>query len=113
MSQTAMNAAAFTEMKELMGDTFKEIVSMCLQSLPEQSNLLETAISNDDAEQVFNIAHRLKSSCGSIGAFGLAEKAEAIEQIGRQGSTLGANEAFSELQSSLEEVLTVLKQEIS
>jgi len=113
MSQTAMDAAAFTEMKELMGDTFKEVVSMCLQSLPEQSSLLETAISNDDAEQVFNIAHRLKSSCGSIGAFGLAEKAETIEQIGRQGSTQGANEAFSELQSSLEEVLTVLKQEIS
>ena len=76
MSQTAMDAAAFTEMKELMGDTFKEVVIMCLQSLPEQSDLLETAISNDDAEQVFNIAHRLKSSCGSIGAFGLAEKAE-------------------------------------
>ena len=113
MSQTAMDAAAFTEMKELMGDTFKEVVTMCLQSLPEQSDLLEAAISNDDAEQVFNIAHRLKSSCGSIGAFGLAEKAEMIEQIGRQGSTQGANEAFSELQSSLEEVLTVLKQEIS
>ena len=113
MSQTAMDAAAFTEMKELMGDSFKEVVTMCLQSLPEQSRLLETAISNDDAEQVFNIAHRLKSSCGSIGAFGLAEKAEMIEQIGRQGSTQGANEAFSELQSSLEEVLTVLKQEIS
>ena len=113
MSQTAMDAAAFTEMKELMGDTFKEVVTMCLQSLPEQSDLLETAISNDDAEQVFNIAHRLKSSCGSIGAFGLAEKAEIIEQIGRQGSTQGAHEAFSALQSSLEEVLTVLKQEIS
>lgn len=113
MSQTAMDAAAFTEMKELMGDSFKEVVSMCLQSLPEQSSLLEMAISDDDAEQVFNIAHRLKSSCGSIGAFGLAEKAEMIEQIGRQGSTQGANEAFTELQSSLEEVLAVLKQEIS
>ena len=113
MSQTAMDAAAFTEMKELMGDTFKEVVTICLQSLPEQSGLLETAISNDDAEQVFNIAHRLKSSCGSIGAFGLAEKAEMIEQIGRQGSTQGAGEAFSELQSSLEEVLIILKQEIS
>ena len=113
MSQTAMNAAAFTEMKELMGDAFKDVVSMCLQTLPEQSDLLEAAISDDDAEQVFNIAHRLKSSCGSIGAFGLAEKAELIEQIGRQGSTQGADQAFSELQSSLEEVLTILKQEIS
>lgn len=112
MSQTAMDAAAFTEMKELMGDAFLDIVSMCLQNLPEQSTLLETAISNDDAKQVFDIAHRLKSSCGTIGAFGLAEKAEAIELIGRQGSTQGANEAFTELQSSLEEVLTILNKEM-
>ncbi len=112
MSQTAMDAGAFAEMKELMGDTFKEIVSMCLQTLPEQTKQLEIAISSDNAEDVFNIAHRIKSSCGSIGAFGLAEKAESIELIGRQGSTHGANEAFAELQSSLEEVLTVLKNEI-
>ena len=113
MSKTAMDAAAFTEMKELMGDTFLDVVSMCLQNLPEQSTLLETAISNNDAKQVFDIAHRLKSSCGTIGAFGLAEKAEAIELIGREGSTQGANEAFAELQSSLEEVLNILKKEIS
>ena len=112
MSQTAMDAAAFTEMKELMGDSFTDVVSMCLQNLPEQSNQLEAAISNDDAEQVFNIAHRLKSSCGSIGAFGLAEKAETIELIGRDGSTQGASQAFTELQSSLAEVLAVLKKEI-
>jgi HPt (histidine-containing phosphotransfer) domain-containing protein len=85
---------------------------MCLQNLPEQSDQLQAAISNDDAEQVFNIAHKLKSACGSIGAFGLAEKAETLELIGRDGSTQGAGEAFSELQSSLEEVLSILKKEV-
>ena len=44
MSQPAMDAGAFTEMKELMGDAFKEVVSMCLQSLPEQTSQLEMAI---------------------------------------------------------------------
>ncbi len=113
MPQTAMDAAAFTEMKELMGDSFIDVVSMCLQSLPEQTNLLGTAISNNDAEQVFNIAHRMKSACGSIGAFGLAEKAETLELIGRDGSTQGASEAFSELELSLAEVITVLQKEVA
>ncbi len=113
MSQPAMDAAAFTEMKELMGEAFEDIITMCLQSLPEQLTEIETAIKNQDADIVFKIAHKMKSSCGSIGAFGLAEKAEAVELIGRQGSTQGANEAFTELQSSLEEVLTILKKEIS
>ena len=112
MSQTAMDAGAFAEMKELMGDAFKDIIKMSLQSLPELTNQLEIAISNDNAEQVFTIAHRIKSSCGSIGAFGLAEKAESIELIGRQGSTQGTSEAFTEFQAFLEEVLCLLEKEI-
>ena len=111
MSQAAINAQAFSEMKELMGDTFGEIISVCLETLPEQSEKLALAIKADDAEQVFNIAHRLKSTCGTIGAFGLAEKAEIIERIGREGSTQGANEAYSELQISLQEVLSHLHNE--
>lgn len=113
MPKPAMDASAFIEMKELMGDTFIDIISLCLQDLPQQAISLETAISNNDATQVFNIAHRLKSSCSTIGAFGLAEKAEAIELIGREGSTQGANQAFAELQLSLEEVLGILKNEIN
>ncbi|MBL4711748.1 MAG: Hpt domain-containing protein, partial [Gammaproteobacteria bacterium] len=86
MTKTAMDAAAFTEMKEIMGDSFKEILSMCLQSLPEQLSEIESAIKNDDANAVFNVSHKMKSSCSVIGAFGLAEKAEVVELIGRDGS---------------------------
>lgn len=111
MPQAALDPNAFAEMKEMMGDTFNDIVAMCLESLPEQNNQLAHAIDNDDAEQTFNIAHRLKSSCSSIGAFGLAEKAEVIERIGRDGSTQGANTAYSELQIALQEVLSHLKNE--
>ncbi|MFV2004268.1 MAG: Hpt domain-containing protein [Gammaproteobacteria bacterium] len=112
MSQPAVDAGAFAEMKEVMGDTFKDVISMCLQSLPEQTSQLELAIADNNADQLFNIAHRIKSSCGSIGAFGLAEKAETIELIGRKGSLQGASEALSELQSSLKEVLALLKKEL-
>ena len=111
MSQAAVDLDAFVEMKELMGDTFDEIIAMCLESFPEQNAKLAIAISDDDAEQVFNIAHRLKSSCGSIGAFGLAEKIEVIERIGREGSTQGAGIAYDELQSPLKDVLTHLQNE--
>ena len=113
MSQTAVDAAAFSEMKELMGDAFKDIIAMCLQSLPEQLTEIEMAIKNQDANTLFHITHKMKSSCGSIGAFGLAEKAEVLELIGRSGSTQDSNEACAELQSSLEEVLTLLKEEMN
>jgi len=112
MSQPAINVAAFTEMKELMGESFKDIIAMCLQSLPEQLTKIETAIKNQDADIVFSTSHRMKSSCGSIGAFGLAEKAEAIELISRNGSTEIPDQMFNDLHDATQQVVTILKTEL-
>jgi HPt (histidine-containing phosphotransfer) domain-containing protein len=112
MSQTAMDAAAFAEMKEIMGDTFKDVITLCLQNLPEQLNDIENAINNKNAESLFNVAHKMKSACGSIGAFGLAEKAEVIELIGRSDSTDVTELAFSELRDATEQVMTILNTEL-
>jgi len=111
MSQAAVDINAFAEMKEIMGDSFAEIIAMCLQTLPEQNNKLAEAISEQDSDKIFNVAHRLKSACSSIGAFGLAEKAETIEQIGRAGLTDGVEQAYDELQGSLREVISHLENE--
>jgi len=111
MSQDAMDLTAFAEMKEIMGNSFADIISMCLQSLPEQNIKLAEAIDEDDSQKIFNIAHRLKSSCSSIGAFGLAEKAETIELMGRDGSTQNVKQAYAELQDSLREVISYLENE--
>ena len=112
MSKMAMDAAAFAEMKDLMGDAFQDIITMCLQSLPEQLTEIETAIKNQDADTLFNTSHKMKSSCGSIGAFGLAEKAEAIELISRTGSTEIPDQALNDLQSATQQVISILETEL-
>ena len=112
MSQSAMDAGAFAEMKELMGDAFNEVISMCLKSLPEQLAHVETAIKTQDADALFNVAHKMKSSCGSIGAFGLAEKIEAIELIGRDGSTNVSDQAYNELHDAATQVISILTAEL-
>jgi len=113
MSQTAMDAAAFSEMKELMGDTFRDVLSLCIQTLPEQLNTIEDAITNQDAESLFNVSHKMKSSSGSIGAFGLAEKAEVIELIGRDGSTQVPDKAISDLRDATRQVLSIINGELN
>ncbi len=113
MSQTAMDAAAFSEMKELMGDALNEVIALCLQSLPEQLNAIEEAIDKDNAESLFNVSHKMKSASGSIGAFGLAEKAETLEIIGRDGSTQVPDQAIDELRDATAQVLTFLNTEIN
>jgi HPt (histidine-containing phosphotransfer) domain-containing protein len=112
MSQPSLDANAFAEMKELMGDTFKDIVSLCLQSLPEQLTKIESAIKNHNAETLFTVSHKMKSSCGSIGAFGLAEKAEAIELISRNGSTEIPEQALSDLRNATGQVVSILNAEL-
>lgn len=113
MSQAAMDASAFSEMKELMGESLNEIISLCLQSLPEQLSAIEDAINNNNAESLFNISHKMKSASGSIGAFGLAEKAETLELIGRDGSTQVSDQAIGELRDATEQVISFLSTEIN
>jgi len=113
MPQTAMNASAFSEMKEMMGDTFKEVLNLCIETLPEQLNAIEDAIETQDAESLFNISHKMKSSSGSIGAFGLAEKAEVIELIGRDGSTQVPDQAISDLRDATRQVLSIINEELN
>lgn len=112
MTQPALDTAAFSEMKELMGDSLNEIIAMCLQSLPEQLSAIEDAISNNNAESLFNVSHKMKSACGSIGAFGLAEKAQTIEIISRDGSAQIPEKAIHELREATHQVITFLNDEI-
>jgi HPt (histidine-containing phosphotransfer) domain-containing protein len=113
MSQAVVDANAFAEMKELMGDDFKDIVSMCLQSLPEQLSQIEKAIKTRNVDTLFTISHKMKSSCGSIGAFGLAERAEAIEIISRNGSTQIPEQTLNDLRDATEQVISLLNTELN
>ncbi len=113
MSQTALDANTFAEMKELMGESFKDIIEMSLQSIPEQLDGIKAAIENKDVGSLFNISHKMKSSCGSLGAFDLAQKAETIEKISREGSTEISDQILSELRDTTNEVISILKAELN
>ena len=112
MELNAMDMRAYNEMKGVMGEVLKELIETFIDYMPGQLNDLNTAIVKDDAELVFGIAHRIKSSSNSIGALGLAETAETIELIGREGRTEGAGSQFTMLNNQLDETMTFLKQEL-
>ena len=113
MELKAIDMRAYNEVKGVMGDILKELIETLLDYMPGQLEDLNNAISSDDAEQVFSIAHRIKSSCNSIGALGLAEIAEAIELIGRAGKTEGADTHFSKLGEQMVEATDFLKRELT
>ncbi len=113
MHKAAMDADAFAEMKELMGDSFTDIISLTLSSLPEQLLLLEQALGQQDAEAIFNVAHRIKSSTGTIGALGLADDAQAIEAIARGGTAEIPAQLIENLRTAANDVICTLEKELN
>ena len=109
----ALNMDALDELRNLMGDALNEVLQTFVDYVPGQIDELSQAVSNDDAEGVFNLAHKMKSSSSSIGADGLASVAEQIEMIGRAGTTEGTPELLEKLKHMYADAETLLHAELN
>ena len=110
--EEAINSEALDELRSLMGESLDEVLQTFIEYVPDQINELSKAVVNDDAESVFNLAHKMKSSSSSIGALGLAHTAEQIELIGRAGSTEGAAELLQQLKDMYSDAEVLLREEL-
>jgi len=109
--QSAMDESAYHEMKSMMGDASRDVIDLCLQTFPEQLSQIHDGMNDNNADSVFAAAHRLKSACGSIGAYGLAERAQVVELHAREGSADIPADALAALETAITEVTTFLQQE--
>jgi HPt (histidine-containing phosphotransfer) domain-containing protein len=110
--EEAINIEALDELRSLMGDSLNEVLQTFIDFVPDQINELSKAVINDDAESVFNLAHKMKSSSSSIGALGLAHTAEQMELIGRAGSTEGTVELLEQLKGMYSDAEVLLREEL-
>lgn len=88
-------------------------IGLFLESTPHEVDLLKKAVERNDPAKLMAIAHNFKSSCGNLGAKELAAKAAALERLGRQGSTQGAEAILSEMVEELPVIFTALQKEKS
>lgn len=112
MQQKAMDMRTYNEMKSVMGEVLPELIETFLDYMPGQLDDLNKAISEGNSELTFSISHRIKSSSNCIGALGLAETAQNIELIGREGKTEGSDAHFTVLKAQLAEAMEFLNQEL-
>ena len=110
--EEAINSEALDELRSLMGESLNEVLQTFIEFVPDQINELSNAVFNNDADGVFNLAHKMKSSSSSIGALGLAHTAEQIELIGRAGSTEGAAELLEQLKGMYSDAEVLLREEL-
>jgi len=72
------------ELREVMEDEFTDLLRNFLNDLSAQLARLQDAVERGDLDQLYHVAHKFKSSCGSIGALRLAELIQRLEQAGRE-----------------------------
>ena len=94
-----LDAEIIAELREIMEEGFSDLITMFLSDLPLQLDRLHIAIAQDNAEDIYQIAYRLKSSCGSLGALRLAEPIRRLEQAGRQQTLGGAADLLQSIQT--------------
>ena len=108
--EKAITSEALDELRSLMGESLDEVLQTFIDYVPDQINELSKAVFNNDADGVFNLAHKMKSSSSSIGALGLAQTAEQIEMIGRAGSTEGTVELLEQLKGMYADAEVLLRE---
>ena len=86
-----LDATTYAHFLETMGgedtETTRELIDLFLYETPEQLDTLQDALKNNNANNLFQAAHSLKSSCAMLGALPMAALCEQLEGYGRAGDT--------------------------
>jgi len=83
----ALDAEIVTDLIDIMGDGFPELVRIYLEETPRRVAQLRDAAADGDAERIAACAHTLKSSSANLGATTLADLARRAEHDARNGVT--------------------------
>lgn len=104
-----LDEGTIAELRDVMEDEFVDLIDSFLSDLPVQVDALQIAVTGQSADEVYRIAHRLKSSCGTIGALRLTEGVRQLELAGRQNTLDLAPELLDRIRAVAEETIVELR----
>jgi CheY-like chemotaxis protein/HPt (histidine-containing phosphotransfer) domain-containing protein len=109
--QDSLDVTALEQLKAFSDeedDLVKELRDSFESSVAQQLPLLEKAARTSDAATVRFIGHKLRSTCGNLGARRMQFLCERLEDLGRDGVTVGAIELVDDLWLEFARVRTAL-----
>jgi PAS domain S-box-containing protein len=83
-------------------DIFREIIDLFCAETPEVLATLRQAIARGNSQAVARLAHSLKGTVGSFGAYAALEAVLRLEALGQSGDLALAESAYSALERELE-----------
>ena len=102
-----------SELRELLEDGYGELLQSYLDDLASQIEALELALMSGAATTLGQIAHKLKSASGSVGAQRLSALAFELEQIGKSGDLGTALPALARLEAVAHETQAAISAELA
>jgi HPt (histidine-containing phosphotransfer) domain-containing protein len=89
-------------------DLVRELVNSFEETIAKQVPEMDLAVQGGDAATVRFIAHKLRGTCGHVGARRMEFLCERLEQLGRAGVTIGASELIEDLRTEFARVRVAL-----
>ena len=112
-STQALDSTALDNIRALQRegapDILGKIISIYFDTSPGQIQALQAAVSSQNAVEINNIAHSLKSSSANLGAVKLSMILKEIERKARQNELAGIEELMVEVGSEYPQVCQQLK----
>jgi len=90
-------------------DLFREIAGMFIETCPDYIAKIKEGITGSDGAILEREAHSLKGAVGNFGAKEAHEAAYRLEKLGKEGNMATAKEGLSNLERSLNELVSEMK----
>ncbi|MEJ2185353.1 MAG: Hpt domain-containing protein [Gemmatimonadota bacterium] len=109
---SALDASAVEQLRRLGGQQFVvEMIDLFLDHGPERLDAIRNGMGADNATLVFQAAHSLKSTAGSLGGRVVQNLAQEIETLAADGDLDGAAQLVERLVVGFDEFRTHLELE--
>ncbi len=108
------NLDKINEMAEGDQDFINSVVSVFLEEVPEDLKSLETALEEDNYQQVYQLAHKIKPNVDLLGMEQTRAAALEMETLGKSESNMGAIKTiFPSLQADIHQVVSELQKDFN
>ncbi|HET9377171.1 MAG TPA: response regulator [Chthoniobacterales bacterium] len=91
-----------------MSDIIPRLIEIFLETAPRDIERAATALRGSNATELEEAAHKLKGSCGNLGAARLRDLCQQLEKLGRDGSLQTAPELLASVEDEFGRVRTEL-----
>ena len=106
-SLPVLNEKTLDDLREI--EALEELVDLYLQETPQLLDGVETAIADQDPQQLRESAHSLKSTSAALGANPLSELSRELEEKGKAGDLTGVNELWERLVQQYDRTVDALQ----